>query len=64
MGYSPWGCKELDTTDGLALSLQPCCLTFKIAFPTSGAPVFPGKISWLGGSAPCDGTGSRGRQDI
>ena len=23
MGYSPWGCKELDTTEQLTLSLSP-----------------------------------------
>ena len=44
-GYGPRGCKESDTTDGPAPSLQPRCLTSKIAFPASGAPVFPGEIS-------------------
>ena len=32
MGYSPWGCKESDTTDGLTLLLSVILLITNLVF--------------------------------
>jgi len=34
-GYSPWGCKELDTTEQLTLQFSPSCCTI-LGFPDGG----------------------------
>ena len=38
VGYSPWGCEELDTTQRLILSLSPCFRSDQIRSVTQSCP--------------------------